>query len=212
MFFEKCGQLFFQRMRPAFFFTLAALPLIGAGFFLSQESIHLKNLEDRFAKTAKKEQLAIERKKRKERFISRYSHSNPYFIDQSIESLPLLQNEKQLLESLLHHPAFPESGTIKNRLSFIDENRLAFREGKIETTTEMKEVQEHQRRPVQMDETDLKKVLSLLEDVPIEKIVPKAGSPQILIKDFLLKKLETPLRTEVFEVKMDLIKREFIHP
>lgn len=212
MFLKKCGQLFFLQMRPLFFFVVIALPLIAAGFFLSQQAASIQDLEGRFSQAAKKERQAMDRKGRKERFIERYSQSNPYFLDQTIESYPLLRAEKQRLEALVMHPAFPDSSAIQERLQFINENRLAFQEEKIETSKEMKEVHERIRHPVQMDEADLKQILSFLEDVPIETALPKERAPQILIKDFRLKKLETPLHTEVFEVEMDLIKREFTKP
>ena len=209
MFLEKCGQFFFLKMRPVFFFILAIFPLIGSALFLSQKSGELEDLEERYAGAARKERLALERKARKERFLARYSNPNPYFLDQQIESFPLLTNERQKLLSLLHHPAFPESQAIKNRLAVLNENRLAFTEEKIEVSSQMKEVEEKQRHPVQMDESDIKQILSLIEDVPIENYMPTSGSPQILIKELRLKKQETELHTEVFEVEMDLIKREF---
>lgn len=210
MFLEKCGQFFFARMRPTYFFVLVALPVMAAAFFLFLESTELNDLEDRFAKLSRKEKIAFERKGRKERFLKRHSHSNPYFLDHEIEGFSLLQSEKARLESLLRHPAFPESQSLKNRLAFLNENRLAFNEENIRVSNTVKEVDEKQRKPVQMDENDLKKILSITEDLPIDSELPKAGSPQLIIKEFRLKKQETSLQTEVFEVEMDLLKREFI--
>lgn len=196
-------------MRPAFFFLGLALPLVLAALFLFQESMRFCELEERFVRASRKMRLSMERKERKERFLKRYSEANPYFLDQMIESFALLQNEKVQLESLQSHPAFPESLSIRDRIQFLNENKLAFREEKIESSKEMKEVYEHQLYPVQMDESDLKQILSIIEDVPIEAHLPKEHPPQILIKDFRLKKIQTPLQTEVFEVEMDLVKREF---
>ena len=71
----------------------------------------------------------------------------------------------------------------------------------------MKEVDEKQRYPVQMDESDLKQILSLIEE---RQTSGRYKRPQILIKTFTLKKCETPLQTEVFEVEMALLKREFV--
>lgn len=209
MFLEKCGQLFFLRMRPLFFFALTIFPLIFVSIILAKQSNDLQELETRFAKAARKERLALERKARKEKFLRRYSNPNPYFLDQQIESVLLLQNERQKLLSLLHHPAFPESPAIRDRLHFLEENRLMFTEGKIEVSSQMKEVEEKQRHPVQMDENDLKHILSLIEDVSIDSFSPSAGSPQLLVKELHFKKQRTPLHTEVFEVEMDLLKREF---
>lgn len=210
MFLEKSGQFFFSQMRPAFFFILVTFPLLAASLLLFFESSEIQSLEERFIKLSRKQKIAFERKERKERFLKRHSNPNPYFLDQEIEAFPLLQSERTRLESLLHHPAFPESRSLKERLTFINENRLAFAEENIRVSSTMKEVDEKQRKPVQMDENDLKKILSLLEDLPIDSSVPETGSPQILIKDFRLKKQETSLQTQVFEVEMDLLKREFI--
>ncbi len=209
MFLENCGKLFFLKMRPLFFFMLLIAPLSLALFILSQEARLIQGMQERFLAAKKKERLAMERKEEKKRFLERYSHADPYFLDQVIESFPLLAAEKKELEFIANHPAFPESIVIQERLAFLKENKLAFREEKIETSQEKKEVEEVQRYPVQMDENDLKAILSLLEDVPIDANVPKSHAPQILIKNFRLKKQETPLHTNVFEVEMTLIKREF---
>lgn len=207
MFFENCGRFFFSRIRPSFFFALVAFPILAAALFLFLEYTKLQDLQERFSKAARKEKIASQRKERKERFLQRYSHANPYFLDQQIESFPLLQKEKQRLESLLHHPGFPNHQSFKDRLHFLSENRLAFAEENIRTSSQIKEVDEKQRHPVQMDEGDLQKILSLLEDLPTDPLLHER--PQIVIKDFRLKKQQTPLQTEVFEVEMDLLKREF---
>ncbi|HSX10341.1 MAG TPA: hypothetical protein VLF94_01305 [Chlamydiales bacterium] len=209
-FFEKCGLIFFSRTRPLFFFALAVFPILAAALFIFMEKSKLQELEGRFAAAARKEKIAFERKARKERFIHRYSHADPYFLDQKIEAFPLLQAEKERLSSLLHHPAFPDSEVLKERLRFLTDNRLAFAEENIQTSSQMKEIDEKQRRTVEMDESDLQKILSLLEDTPIGPYLPPNDSPQILIKELHLKKHETPLQTQVFEVDMDLLKREFI--
>ena len=209
MFLEQCGQFFFSRMRPSFFFAFCLFPLFMAAILLFMEHGQLQDLEMRFANAAHKEKLSVARRGRKDRFLQRYGHADPYFLDQKIESFALLQKEAKKLESLLNHPAFPESLSLKERLAFLKENRFSFAEENIRVSTQIKEVEEKQRHPVQMDESDLKNILSLIEDVPIESSLPSKNSPQIVIKDFRLKKQETSLQTPVFEVEMDLIKREF---
>lgn len=209
MFLERLGKFFFSQMRPVFFFILTAFPILAAVLFLYFEYSKLQALQERFSKAARKEKLSFERKVRKERFLQRYSHADPYFLDQQIESFALLQKEKQHLGALLYHPAFPNHQAFKDRLAFIEENRLAFIEENIRNSSQIKEVDEKQRSSVQMDENDLQKIISLLEDIPVGPYVPPLNSPQILIKDFRLKKQETSLQTEVFEVEMELLKREF---
>lgn len=207
MFFKKCGLLFFSKMRPPFFFALTLFPILGAGFFLFSSSSSVSSQMDRFQSSRRKEKLAIERKNRKEKFLARYSNPNPYFLDQKIESFLFLESERKRLLSLQNHPAYPQSMHIEERLSFLNENKLAFVEDKILSTSNLKETEERARFRVQMDEKDLKEVLFLIEDISSSS---QTRRPQLLIKEFRMKKIETPLKTEVFEVKMDLIKREFI--
>jgi hypothetical protein len=210
MFFEKCGKLFFSQIRPLFFFVLLCLPLACAALFLFFQYTEIQNLESRFANSARKAKIALQRKDRRERFLIRYSQVNPYFLDEEIESFSLLQNEKQRLELLLNHPAFPNHQLLKERLSFLAENRLAFAETNIRTSAQVKEVEEKQRHPVQMDEEDLKQILLLIEDLPSESSLASEKRPQIVIKDFRLRKQQTHLQTGIFEVDMELLKREFM--
>ncbi len=205
MFLENFGKLFFLKMRPFFFFALVFFPLLAAGLYLFLESSKLQSLEERFDSAVRKQRLFAQKEARKKRFLERYSNPDPYFLDREIESFPLLQNEKNRLLSLLDHPAFANSPLIKNRLKQIEKNSLAFTEKNILTSSSMKETEETLRYPIQMDEHDLKTLLALIEDVS-DKTTPR---PQILIKDFFLKKIQTPLQTEVFEVEMNLLKREF---
>lgn len=210
MSFEKLGKLFFSQIRPVFFFVLAILPLVAASLFLLLEYTSLQELQERFRCAARNEKIASARKERKERFLKNHSHANPYFLDQQIESLPLLREERKQLESLCQHPAFPNHQSIQERLAFLDENRLTFAEESIRTSAKVKETGEKQRHPVQMDENDLQKVLSLIEHIPIGSYRPLNDSPQIVIKDFRMKKQQTSLQTDIFEVEMDLLTREFI--
>lgn len=214
MFLEKCGKLFFLKMRPMFFFLLLVLPLIGAIFFLSLKSTSIQCLKERFQAALRKETLANERKQRRESFLTRYSNVTPYFLDQKIESLSLLEAERQKLISLLKHPAFPKSSAIQERLKFLEENRLTFSEEKIISTPIYHETEESLRNSAQIDEIDLKQMLANIEDRQIEHYKPDKNlrRPQILIKNLRLKKQETPLSQEVFEIEMDLLKREFIQP
>lgn len=209
MSFEKIGKFFFSKMRPLFFFALVVFPVGAASLFLFLENSNLEELEARFMNAARNEKIASAKKVRKERFLRQHSHANPYFLDQQIESLPLLEEERKQLESLCRHPAFPNHQSLKERLNFLNENRLVFAEENIRTSPKIKETGEKQKHPVQMDEKDLQKVLALIEHVSIGSYRPSTDSPQIVIKDFRLKKQQTPLQTDIFEVDMDLLTREF---
>lgn len=212
MFLERWGKQLFTNISLPLFYLLMLSPLIFTAAMIYMEKSSFQELEDRFAAAVRKGKLAMERKAKKERFLLRYSRPDPYFLDQEIESLVFLRKEKERLQSLLHHPALPRKEPIQERLSYLagSDNRLSFIEENIRSSARIKETEEKQRHPIQLDEEDLQKLLSLIEDLPIGSYSPNKQSPQLLIRDLKLKKLTTPLLTSVFEMELDLLKREFL--
>lgn len=212
MIFEQLGKFCFFKLRPFYFLLILLTPILFAFAYFLVESSDLSHLEEAFANSCKRGKSALEKKKEKEYFTKRYSQGNPYFLDEKIESLSFLQSEQKELESWLKHPALVEKKLIESRLDFLKNgsNRLSFAEEAIRSSSTMKEVEEKQRRRVEMDETDLKQLLSLMEDLPMDTSSEISTRPQIVITDFQIHEKKTPLKTNVFEVEMQFIKREFI--
>lgn len=211
MFFERVGRFVFSKIRPQLIYVLLLLPIIFTGIYLFQKMNNLENLELRYREAIMKGKRALERKAKKDQFFQRYAHPTPYFLDHNIESLSFLQQEEKELSDFLHHPALFDKGPIQERIAFIqgDENRISFTEEAIRQSPQIKETEEKQRHPVQMDESDLKKILSIIEDVSIESHIPAPGSPQMIITDLSLKKSTKLLNREILEVEMKILKREF---
>jgi tellurite resistance-related uncharacterized protein len=86
---------------------------------------------------------------------------------------------------------------------------LSFTEEAISTSSCMRETEEKQRHSVEIEEDDLKKLLSLVEDVSIEPFCPAENAPQMIITDFHLQKKDTPVKTQILEIEMKLLTREF---
>ena len=212
MFFEHCGRLCFAYARPLFFYLLLLIPLLGTGGYLLIEYTTLRELENRCLSIAQKDVAAIERKKRKERFLNRYAHADPFFLDKRIEALTFLHNERAKIESLMNHPAFLNKSDLLARLQFLgsQKNRLMFSEEQIRSSPHLKETEEKQRFPVQMDLEDLERLLAYIEDIPIGKAEPLQEMPQLILSDFKITKTDNPLHLEVYEIEMDLLKREWI--
>lgn len=211
-FFEKCGQLFFSRMRLVFFYLLALIPWALIGSALALEKAQLRELEEEFFQTVLKEKPALKRKLLKKRFLERHGASDPYFLDRNIESLGFLHKEQEQLSFLLTHPALAHKQTVEARLEFLSgsDNRLSFKEENVRTSSQIKETEEKQRHPIQLDQHDLAILLSRIEDCPIGAHLPLQSSPQLIIRDFKLKKIKTPLQTESFELELELLNREFL--
>ncbi len=209
LFLKRFGKLCFSQIRPIFFFILLLFPILFSAMLVFLENQSFQELEMRFQKAARKEKLAFAKKDRKEVFLHRYSQADPYFLDREIETLPLLQAEQEKLTSLANHPAFLDTAALKNRFDFLQENHISFIEQEMRNTPHIKEVEETLKHPIQLDESDLQKLLSIIDNLPIGSFHPIENSPQLMITEFKMKKLKTPLQTEVFEVDMSLLKREF---
>lgn len=108
--------------------------------------------------------------------------------------------EPQFLEKSLESMAFSSLTSGENRLLFQEENPRR--------SDNLEEVDVKQKLPVSLNEEELKKVLSLIEAVPIGSSLPTESAPQLLIKNFTLKKKMSEHEDELFEVSLELIKRE----
>lgn len=207
---ERIGKLCFPGKTAFLFYILIVLPLFLGGSFLVFQYTEAKNLEATFYQTCKKGKKALATKKIKENFIQRHSNANPYFLE-NIESTTFLSPEIQELEHLIQHPALADKQALKARLDFLTKgaNRLRFTEEAMRSSSKIKETEEKQLHPVQMNGEDIKKLLASLEDVPIDSYRMTENRPQIVITDFRLEKKQTPLKTHIFEVEMQFIKREF---
>lgn len=206
--FEKWGKIFAQ-CHPLLLYAAICSPLVLACTALWVQNNELRELERNFQEAKKKEQFVLMQQAQRDRFLERYSHCNPYFINKHIESLPLLQREKTKLQTALNSPFLFQQNPLHKRWEQILENQISFAETDIRTMEKVKEVDEHLRQSVQVDEEDLKKLLCLIEDCPIGTHTPLLHCPQMIIKKLHIKKRLTSVETETFDLEMDLLKREF---
>jgi len=150
---------------------------------------------------------SIDKRKKIKQFIDEKTSYDKFFIDNNLENLSFLENEKAILSKLITHPAFSASEQIKNRLHFINKgrNKLKFAEEHTNKTTLINETDESQLYSIEIDETDLQKLLSIIEGVSIKDFTAKNGSPQLIIKNFLLRKE----KESTFLLDLKILKREY---
>ena len=205
--FEPIGRFFFEKNRLWLFFVLLCAPFIAGLALLLPRFLALREVEQSFDAAAIKGRSALEKRVQKEAFLHRYMQSEPYYIDQYLESLPLLQKDLKELQSIHNHPACANRDLIQRRIDFIQgtENRLAFAEENIRTSKKIKETDERLLHLVEIDSDDLEHLLSLIEDTAIGSYTPHIRSPQLLIQDFSLTKKDRG----VYELNLNLLKREF---
>lgn len=217
-FFEKIGRFLLQKNRmPVFLFSLSIGPLLAA-FFLYVEKQSFTVLEETSSLAMRKAKSAFHRKMRKDIFLAKHENSDPYFLDKEIESLSFLNHEKNDLKGWLSHPAVSNKEKLLRRIHFLEngENRLSFSEEETQMSKTCKETMEKQRYPIEIDPADLQSLLSHIEEIPNEEkpgsniASSSKGRPQLLVCNFSMRKKNTPLQNEVFEITMDILKREFL--
>jgi len=206
-FLKKTDNFFLKKKNIYYLLTLSCLLVLSSIFFSLKKHI---SLQKSFFKIENLEDLAlnsIEQRKKIKDFLNKKTNSNKYFIDNRLENLNFLEHEANNLSNLMQHPAFSTSNHLQNRLKFItsSENKLKFAEGAVKKTALTKETEENQLYSIQIDENDLKRLLSIIEDTEIEHLKPFSDSPQLIITNFILHKKNK----NVFDLNMKLLKREF---
>jgi len=198
MFFERIGRIF-----PLWSALLSICFPLLATFILYSQHTSLQELEEQTLLSLSRSRTASLQKHLSDAFFSRHQHSDPYFLDHHIEALSFLQQEQKLLQPWASHPATNNRLELEHRLSFLrsEENRLLFHETKTQTSPQCKETHETQRHPIELDETDLKRLLSLIEEIPPDSTTSR---PQLIIRDFHLTR-----KNQTFVLEMNLLKREF---
>lgn len=205
MFFESIGKLFFSKRRAFFFFLFLLTPLFITSIFLFFESKNLSLLEDRIDYGLRKKALSQKVREQNAYFFSKYSQTDPYFLDNHVENASFLKREKSHLQSLLLHKAFSNSKELTLRLDQLENNRLRFMEKNTDSYGNIRDTKEALKNPVQMEEEELLSLLSLIEGTK-----PFPSRPQLLLENLTIERAQSPFLKEVLEVDMNLIKREFI--
>ncbi len=176
------------------------------GIYHQIESDH--NQLSFFKLKAKNVSLFEERKKE---FLDQFQTCDRYYLDNTLSKLSFLQEEEKTLRRFINHSAFKQSSEMNRRHQFItgDLNRLQFHEIKREANKALEETLERQLRPVEMNETDIKRVLSLIEGIDAKGIseTAMASRPQLLIRSLHISKKKMDLGREVYLFSSELIKR-----
>ncbi len=187
---------------------LCPLPflMLAFQFFFNFQS--LDSIGEEITRIEKKSHYSQEWHKKETAFLSMMKQADHFYIDKHLETLSFLEPELKKMETLLLDSA-PDDH-LKKRVQFLKEgsNRLLFSEEKIRQHQQFLEVEEYNQTPVEMNEEDLKKLLSLIEGVTIWPYGPKESRPQLILTDFQLTKKELPSHENVFVIDLKLLKRE----
>jgi hypothetical protein len=167
----------------------------------------VKKIEKEISEIYKKGKDSTTIRSLKKEFFLKFLKKDPYFIDKHLKSFTFRRKEIKNLEKLLLEPAFIESTLLKERLNFLkgEKNKLFFKQQSIKSNLFLKETQEIQKREIEIDEEDIKRILSFFENVKISNHLPFKNSPHMIIKRFSYLRDDKTLKLK----NLSIIKRDF---
>jgi len=189
-------------------YFLCLLPTLFMGFSILDKNEQFREVKGDVDCLAIKMERVKELQKDRSVFFKTYDNVDDYYIDNAIESLQFLSPETEALHLVMNSPAFESCDDIKRRLDTLTKgnNRFIFAEGNRRTGNQIEELELSQKRLVELNGHDLKRVLTVVEGVSIGDLEPPKGRPQIIIKQFHLNKKKLAER-ETYQLEMQLIKR-----
>lgn len=192
-----------------YIFIFSLFPLALALFRHTSQVGQLNELE---AKVNYLQQAAIQRERKQASNLNTrlfFQGADRFYIDKQVESLPLLENESESLIKLANRKEIAEDPRINRRLSTLNNNTLIFSEGMVQTFPFFNEIPEALAHSVEVDLNDLKKILAKIEGVKIGAFEPGPHRPQLIITDFRLDRKTAPEESDLYNLNLKLIKREY---
>lgn len=187
------------------------IPLLVVAFFFFSEldridsiAQNLENVQDTAEKVGRKQAANIATQ-------TKYRDSDHFYIDKNLETLHFLETELDELKKLTTNPNYIEDEATRKRYDFLNskQNQLTFTESNVQTTPFFTEVTETLLHPVEVNVSDLKKILSIIEGKEIDGFKPPPQRPQLQILELKLDKKTIRENNEVFDLNMKVLKREF---
>lgn len=141
-----------------------------------------------------------------------FRDADHFYIDKYLETLIFLEPEVEQLQKIVKDKNFADDDRIKKRLELLtsEGNALVFSEGVVQAYPMFQEVSETLVHPVEVNATDIQKILARIEGVKIGEFAPGPNRPQLIITEFKLDKKKVNDKNEVYLLNLKLIKREFL--
>ena len=189
-----------KKSNPLLVLALGMIPLCLVVFHLEQKSVQIQAWTKKVSDLEEKATSSENTKSTRAVVWQSAKESNPQYLSEAVEALPLLTPEISRVQALARQ--YPSNGALQERLSFLqgDKNKIRFTQQAERSGSSFQETEHKMQNTVQMNEDDLKKFLTDIEAV-------SKGRPLLIIKDFELKKVKEKADETVYNVQAELIKR-----
>lgn len=161
------------------------------------------------------QQLALIREKKQALNMAvrnHYRDADHFYIDKYLETLNFLEPEVESIQKLISNKNFVGDDAVKKRLELLTGpgNAMAFSEGVVQASPTLHETVETLVHPVEINSSDLQKILAHIDGIEIASFKPGPNRPQLIVLDFRLDRKTVSDKNEVFQLNLKLLKREFL--
>ncbi len=191
---------------------LGLFPFIFVVFLFISQKNELEEFENTLENV--ENQVFIKEKKQALNLAVRqhFRDADHFYIDKYLETLIFLEPEIEQLQKIVQDKNFADDDRIKKRLELLTSqgNALVFSEGSVQTFPLFQETSETLVHPVEVNVSDIQKILSRIEGIKMGEFATGLHRPQLVITEFKLDKKKQNDKNEVYLLNLKLIKREFL--
>lgn len=144
--------------------------------------------------------------------MNHFKEADHFYVDKQLETIMLLEPELKVLQNISKDKNFADDERIKKRIEYLSTsaNTLNFTEGVVQKFPFFQETTETMIHPVEVNPSDIKKILARVEGIEIGDYKPSPNRPQLIITEFQIDKKRVPDQNEVYQLNMKLLKREYL--
>lgn len=189
-----------KKSNPLLVLALGMIPLCLVIFHLEQKSLQIQAWTKKISDLEERATLSENSKSTRDTVWQSAKQSNPHYLSEVVETLPLLTQELSRVQALAKQ--YPSNSALQERLSFLqgDKNKIRFIQQAERSGSFFQETEHKMQNTVQMNEDDLKQFLTAIE-------ADSKNRPLLIVKEFELKKLKEKADETVYNVQAELIKR-----
>ena len=190
---------------------LGFIPLFCVLLFFSKNNSELNHLVERMQAVQDLTELNEQKQAINVAVQNAFHESDHFYVDKHLEKLDFLLSEIESIKKVMSHETYIPSDRLQRRLEFLtNNNRLSFTEGLVESYTFFQDTIETLNYPIEVNQEDIKKILTYIEGVPMTPYKVPELRPQMIITDFKLDKQKVSEGYEVYQLKLKFLKREFL--
>jgi len=195
---------------PFVWVAMGILPCLLTICYTISSHKRLDRLEEK-AFYLKKRMAQVTKQREKEQALAqKLKNADPEYVEKQLETLCFLSDEIKRLQALT---SSDQEGSMAKRLGHLqgDNNHLHFKQDGYTQVGRWQEVRLIQRHPVEVNEGDLKTLLSRVENFPDHGDTPSLRSPYLIIEECELLRKSLPSSEQHFLINLKLLKREQSH-